>query len=452
MSKKQVLSENFIVELFKSCISNRNVLELVKQHLQFHFLPDESHKKIWNAIIQIFELTNSVPTMGVLTEKLKSDNKCLNVLLDIKRCKIPDASAILPSFETFIKEVRFVSLYTETGKLWNKGDQDKAIAELAKESEKILKFSLSSGLYAKVFLDFDKRQEQRQHKEHLEDKKIPLGIHCMDFDIRGGGRVGTSGLLLARSGTGKTTFLRWVGIAAARIGLRVVHFQIEGTEEECLEAYDAAWTGTTLEDIEFGNLSKENVRKIKNVNNDLIQGKGEIFVIAPEEFGSLYIEECDEMIEDLEKTYGKISLALFDNIELFETKGQFPNSEMGERKRRESLGNKITNIAIKRKLFSLATTQANDIRPDKYNNPDFVMTRSDISEFKGMVKPFSYFWTWNVTDDEYNASMGRIFNDKFRRHKSGQVRKIYTDSESARFYDSSRTLNNLWDNVNNKPK
>lgn len=450
--KKQVLTESFLVELFKSCISNLNVLEIINQHLEYNYLPEDNYKKVWKAIKESYELTNFSPSIGILVEKLKDDEKALKLINEIKKCKIPEVDNIFPTFETFIKQVRFIELYTDTGKYWNAGDEEKAIKNLAIQSEKINNFALKEGLYGKVFFNFDKRQAERKNKDHTAELKVPLGIHPMDYDTKGGIRVGTSALLLGRSGTGKTTFLRWVAINNARIGGRTVHFQIEGTEEECMEAYDAAWTGTKLEDIEYGGIKKENIIKIRNVQLDIINKGAEIFVIAPEEFGTLSIEECDDAIEELEKKYGKINLALFDNLELFETSGKFPNSEMGERKRREALANKITNIAVKRKLASLATTQANDIRPDRYNNADFVMTRSDISEFKGMIKPFSYFWTWNMSADEKENGRGRIYNDKFRRHKDGQIRHLCTGLDTARFYDVKQTMDSCWNHGTNAPK
>lgn len=446
-----VLTENFLIELFKASISSQNVLEVINQHLELHFLPEESYKKIWQTIKTSFELTNKCPTIGSINETIKDDPGALELLLSIKKCKIPDIDNIFPVFERFIKETRFISLYQETGKLWNSGDQDKAIKQLAKESDEINNFSLKEGLYGKVFLDFEKRQEIRKNKEQDEIVKVPFGINCMDFDTRGGGKIGTSGLLLARSGTGKTTFEVWCGISCARIGGRVVHFQIEGSQQEIEEMYDSAWTGTTLEDIEFGGVKKELTLKIKNINKDIIDKGGEIFIVAPEQFGALTVESCNETIEEIEKNYGKISLAIFDNISLFTVKDKFSGTEAGIRERKSQIAKRITNIAVQRKLFALATEQANDIRPDRFQNPDFVMTRADIAEFKLMLEPFSYFWTWNQTGDEYQAGVGRIYNDKFRKHKSGDVRMICTNFESARFYDKKRTLETFWNLKDNCP-
>lgn len=454
----QQLTENFLIEIFKSCLSNRNVLEVIDKHLEFNYLPDESHKKIWKGIKDSFQLTNKCPTIGILNEKFKDDQETLDLLVKIKKCKIPEVDNIFPSFERFIKEIRFIALYEETGKQWNSnvGDvqenQDKAIKHLSKESEAINSFSLKEGLYSKVFSDFEKRQELRLNKDrdHAQTK-VSLGIHALDYYSRGGIDTGTSALFLGRSGTGKSTLLRWMGINAARAGLRVVHFQIESTEEETMNAYDAAWTSVNLEDIEFGGIPKAIVKKVHNIQQEMVNKGSDIFVICPGQFDSLSVESCRDTIEEIEKKYGKVSLALFDNLELFTVKGRFPNSEMGERKRREDIANKITNIAINYNMACAATTQANDVRPDKFNNPDFVLTRSDINEFKNLIKPFSFFASINQTADEYEQNIARIYVDKMRKYKSGQIAKICQSLDNSRFYDSKKTLVTFWDAINNKP-
>jgi len=340
----QVLSENFITELLKSCISNQNVLETISVHLEEAFLPSDEHKKLWRHIKESFELTNHTPSIGILNERLKDDPSTLKLLLDVKRCKLIEVDNLFPHFETFIKEVRFISLHQETGKLWNAGNQDAAIRLLAKESEEINNFSLKEGLYGKVFLDFEKRQEERKNKEREDITKVPFGIHALDYFTYGGINLGTSALVLGRSGTGKSTALRWFGINAARHGLRVIHFQVESSERETMDAYDSAWTSSDLAEMEFGSISKDKIQKVKNINKDIIDKGADIFVIAPSQFDSLSIESCKDTIEEIEKNYGKVSLCLFDNLELFTVKGRFSGSEQGERIRRETIAN-ITWLA-----------------------------------------------------------------------------------------------------------
>ena len=40
------LSNDFIAELVKYCLSNKKVLEVCKKHLKFHYLVTEAQKKV----------------------------------------------------------------------------------------------------------------------------------------------------------------------------------------------------------------------------------------------------------------------------------------------------------------------------------------------------------------------------------------------------------------------
>jgi hypothetical protein len=99
-----------------------------------------------------------------------------------------------------------------------------------------------------------------------------------------------------------------------------------------------------------------------------------------------------------------------------------------------------------------SVTQAVDIIPQKYEDPDFVLTRSDVSEFKGVIKPFSYFFTLNQTSDEKEQGVNRIYCDKFRYHPDGQIIKVCQAMNIGRFYDSQRTLKVFWDSAMKKKK
>lgn len=445
----QQLSEDFLIEFFKACITSKNVLELGLIHLKSNFLPADEYKKIWKNIVHIYKLEGDTPTIGVLNERLRGDEAALDLLIEIKDCRVSNKkNVILKQLESFIKEMRFKELYKKVGTLYNQDDKEKAIELLAKESEAIFHFNFNKDSYTRVFEQFDERQIKRSQKEEGVDlTKIPTGIHPFDHYTRGGISMGTSALFMARSGVGKSTLLRWVGLHAARLGYRVVHFQCEGTEQEALDAYDAAWTSVDLEEMEFGNIPSSKLNVIKKVKADILNKKGEIYVIASEMFENMTIEDCREHIIEIEKIYGKVHLALFDYLEIFELRRE----ERDERKRRERIANKITNVAAEFKLAVATATQANDIPPSKWNDPDYVMTRSDISEFKGTLKPFSYFSTLNQTEDEYNAGVMRIYNDKFRKYRAFQTFRIFQSLNNSRFYDSKRTLESFWDEQLKKP-
>ena len=70
-----------------------------------------------------------------------------------------------------------------------------------------------------------------------------------------------------------------------------------------------------------------------------------------------------------------------------------------------------------------------------------MLTRYHISEFKGIIKPFSYFVTLNQTADERNSNVMRLHIDKIRKYKA-QVPtvKIATNFDVERFYWHQKTV------------
>lgn len=441
------INDSFLAELFKAALVSPTILDIVTTHLKFELIPSQPYKLVFQKMVQQYELNNEVPTIGSLSQHFSREEEVLSVLKVIQKVNVSDKKeTLLSTFEKYLIDLKFVDLYTQIGGLYNDGKKDKALKLLATESAKITSFSIKDKYYTKLFQDFESRQEVRKKKlNNGLDSKIPFSIHALDYYTRGGMKVGTSTLILALSGVGKSTILRWIGASAARLGFRVVHFQGEGTEQECLDNYDATWTGVNTEDIEFGILPKDRQVRIEKARQDIISTGGEVFIHAAESFDELTIDDSREIIADIERIHGKVHLVLYDYLEIFTVKGKYYNSETGERKRREDVANKITNIAIEFNCATATATQANDIKPEKWNNPDFYLTRSDIAEYKGAVKPFSYFLTLNQTMDEYEAGIMRIYDDKFRHHKAKQLFSIVQSKENGRFYDSKRSLELFWD-------
>ena len=332
------LSPDYVVELIKACFQSPKIMDICKQHLQYHYLENEAQKKVFKYIVESSEINNVVPTVGTIGQTFKTDKDIISLLSRIKKANVTNENhdLILDSFETFIKDSRFQACYDHVGNLYNEGKHEEAMKYLAEESTAINEFRLKDNFYSRVFADFEERQQRRQlEQETVFLNKCPWGIHCLDRATRGGINKGTSALLLGRSGGGKSTAMRWTGLCNARVGNRVVHFQAEGTEKECLDAYDAGWTSVKLEDMEIGFIPAAKRIKIVKAHKDILGSGGEIFVFAAEQFDSMTLNDCRTILIDIEKIYGKVDLVIFDYLELFNVKGTYYNSEQGERKRRE---------------------------------------------------------------------------------------------------------------------
>lgn len=453
MSDYNKLSPDFIAELVKSCLTNSKILAICKEHLKFQFLETEPQKKVVKYIFDYSDVNdNTTPTIGMIGQTFATDKETIKFLANIKKVDFAkgDEEGLLDTLEKFIKTRRLIILHQDQfPEMFNAGKQEEAAEFLREESDAISKFSLRQKYYATIFGDYEQRQDQRILKgyDKIMKTKCPFGIHEIDDHIYGGGSIGTSALILARSGVGKTTFGRWIGLSNARLGKRVVHFFAEGTEDEHKDAYDAAWTSAPLREVEVGIIDDNLAKKITKVRQHILASGGEIIIVCVEDFEAMYIEDCFTMLKDIERSLGKVHVAIFDYLEEFEVRGKFVG-ESGERKRRLKCANRVTAIATSLKLFAVAFTQANDIKPEKWNNPDYVLTRSDISEFKGVLKPFSYFLTLNQTRDEKKEGIMRIYEDKYRKYPDGKTIYIYQSMENARFYDSQKTLNSFYSKVN----
>ena len=97
-----------------------------------------------------------------------------------------------------------------------------------------------------------------------------------------------------------------MGLCNARLGRRVVHFQGEGTEKECLDAYDAGWTSINLHDIEFGAIPENKKMKIVKAQRDILSNGGEIYVYASESFDSMSIDGSRDILLDIVSLHGHV--------------------------------------------------------------------------------------------------------------------------------------------------
>jgi DNA replication protein DnaC len=452
------LSNNFIEEIFKACITSKSTMDVLNKHMDYEHLPTEGYKTIWKEIRTFYEIESKLPTIGIINQNLEGlkDKElkldCRHILASIKKSKVENVhDQLIQSFESYKKEVDFVNLYKEVSEIYDE-DRERAIKHMAKKSEEISTFSIKDGVYDRVFKDFEKRQNERRLKDpDLYDERIPSGIHEFDYYTRGGFKKGTSFLALGRSGTGKSTLLRWIAINAARLGKKVVLFSLEGLREETLEALDSAWTSTPLDKMEFGNLEVNKLKEIEKSLQGVLNSGGEIYVHSSEGFDGMSIEQSNATVHEIRKLYGDVDMVLFDYLELFDVESvKVGKDSSGERRRREALANKITDMAIEHRCVTGSATQANDIPPNLYNNENFVLTRTNVSEFKGVIKPFSYFFTINQTEDESDQNVCRLYCDKFRKHRSGQTINLYQRMDINRFYDSFKTLKHMWNKEINR--
>lgn len=434
----EFLTEDFIEEIISMCIRKRNFFESIKSEIKPHFMPNDEFRDIWNEVVYFYE-TGKRPTYGLLKMNVRKNKDAVTKLSKIKEIPISkfNEEDLIIGLEEYLKRAMFMDMYDNLAKVYNKGDHTKAFANFVKYAEDFSNFSLRSKVeFEKIFGDYDSRNIQRGSETKEYDEVIPLGIPQLDEAMDGGPRRGEATMVTARTGGGKSYMAIHAGISAAKRGIGVAHFQLEGTKKQVMDRYDAAWTGSLYSDVKKG---VEAVKpKIASIQKVLKRIKGEIYAKAFEKFEEVTIQEIRNLYYELIKERD-IGLIIIDYFELSTPGGEkFSPSE--ERFRQDKLGKLFKALAVETNTHVLTFTQTGDIPPENYNNPKFVITQHNLSEHRTKIKPFDNHITLNQTDKERKKRRLRVFVDKLRDNDSKKIFFIKQALNYSRFFDSKGTM------------
>ena len=455
MAINNTLASNFVTELLAIALSKRTIFDIVRQYMKFSYFQIESEKKLWQWVTNRYDKTGKIPTIGQIQQQFSEDESVLEKVAEISDVEIDEENVgseavILDTFERFIKKMKFLEANDKITDYYNQGKKDQAWDMFVKYADEFSKFSIQDAKFETVFGDFAKRQAQRQSEDYNFRFKIPTGIDEIDYRLggeTGGPETGECVLWLGDSGAGKSQVLVHCGVSAARQGHRVAHFQLEGTKEQCLNRYDAAWTGTLYSEVKLGNIPAKKMEISKRIINKL--KRSDIIVSSEETFNAKTLVDVRRELKEMEKSYGKIDVIIIDYLELLEVGDGHNYSPSEERFRQAKLAKGMKMLAMEFNAVVHTATQSSNIPEECKNDPEFVITRAQLSEDKGKIRPFDIFITINQTRDEMKEEIMRLHTDKLRDYKNGDPIHICNNFAYARFYDRKRTMEMDWDSDEN---
>ena len=443
------LNPNFINELFRLSFLKRDVNQIIKNHVEYSYLPDDlrQYKKILKSIKN--NNSESLLSFGIVAQQHVNDIDVQEAITSIKESDIVSKDSIIEQLEFFIKNQRNKTLNDRIVQLYNEDRIEEAIEFQAKESAEIVNFSLKNETdsFLKLYGDFEKQQKEKQlEREKFEEnhKKLPFGIDLLDDITYGGMDLTDTALWIMRSGVGKSTSLRYTGMQACREGHDVLHIQLEGSEQEVYDHYSEMWTQIDYKSLKNGNISEIQMDKIKKRVEQMNMIGNELFIYSFEKFGSVSMIDIRDLVVDYQKLRGKFpDLVIIDYIGLLVTgeNKKLDTDPAYEKKKLNRVAELMKNMAVEFNTRVLTAAQTSDIPFQKWNDPDFVIDRSCTEADRTLAKSFAYIFTGNQTIDERKANLLRIYIDKLRNYKIKQeVVKIKTKFDKGRVYDRSATL------------
>lgn len=243
--------------------------------------------------------------------------------------------------------------------------------------------------------------------------------------------------------THNSTVLRHHGMSAALDGHPVLHIQLEGGIQACLDKYDQYWTGQKYNDIRRGYLEPSEQEVVMKAYKSMKEYGQDIDVYGFEKFGEATMVEVRNLVLDYHKANGYYpKVLILDSLDLVLTgiNKVIDNNPSFKKDRLQKCAQLFKNICVEFKMVGFTSTQASDVPIDIWDNSERVIDRSYTEGDKTLVKPFSYVFTGNMTMEEKKTDVMRIYNDKIRDFKESQeVIPIATDYDHGRFYDRART-------------
>lgn len=448
MAAKQidnVLTEEFLMDLFRTCMSNDYVLAIVVEHIRQEYLPDKDFITLHRCLRSYYKDYKKIPEYSILKQMIAHNKSTVSLLEDIyTTSNVLDTERVLKQLESYIKQVRFQRIYKEVGELYNQQGHEEASKKLREYSDWADKFSLLSSDFVDVISTFGLRFQSNRYKHNEANTLRPITRFYIDeLDSMNNGRDLRTQLtcFLAPTGVGKSHAARWVGKNACQIdGYNVLHFQLEGSQDEVVNAYSASLVACSTYRYETGTIRDVDIIRMETMLKEV---SGKLYVKSYPKFNA-HVSTLDirNGIKDFKKHY-KINpdIIIIDSIDLLTDASGRKYGENGERHRRIAVANDLKDLAADENVWMVGTYQSTIENRDWLNDEKNVLTEYNTAEAKGLARPMTHLITLNQSDRERKEHTMRLYVAKSRFFEKGDPFRIATDYDNEQFYDKVRTIN-----------
>jgi replicative DNA helicase len=300
------LGFSFQQSLIKSIIENKKYGETIIDVLESRYFENVSFKFIMENVKELFKTYNTIPNYDTVAQKIMAEGgndstKHVDTLEAIKNLDV-NTEYVQDTALNFCKQQNLKKKLKDVHNIIDNGE-----FESYNKIEDIIQKALQVGLInddgTDVFEDIDLALEK--------DNRLPIatGIVGVDNLLEGGLGRGELGVVLAPTGTGKTTLLTKMANTAYNLGFNVLQIFFEDNPGNIKRKHYTIWSGISPKD------QPENAEEVKEkVKEAEIQSKGGIKLLKLAS-DNVTISEIKNKVRKLISDGFKIDLLLIDYVD-----------------------------------------------------------------------------------------------------------------------------------------
>ncbi len=250
MSEKNFgqLGPTFQKSLIKVIIEDKKFAVTIIDVIESKYFDGPYFRYIIENVKEMYSKYGEIPSYDTVAQKIMSENTKdtttsihIDTLKNIKDHELTDEGWIKDTAMNFCKQQVLKKELKLVEKIIENGD-----FEEYRKIEKIIQNALQVGASSDDIRDvFENIAGALEKDSRLP---VPLGVTGLDNLLKGGLGVGELGVILAPTGTGKTTFLTKIANTAYNQGKNVLQIFFEDNVTNILRKHYTIWTGIAPDD------------------------------------------------------------------------------------------------------------------------------------------------------------------------------------------------------------
>lgn len=302
------LGFSFQQSLIKAIIEDKKYGETIIDVLESKFFDNSSFKFIMENTKELYKTYNRIPDYNTLAQKImaeggnKDSSKVhVDTLEAIKNNEsqieyVKDTALNFCKQQNLKRELKSVQSIIESGEF-------EAYNKIEEIIQKALQVGISNDETTDVFHDIDGALEQDFRQP------IPTGIVGIDNLLKGGLGLGELGVVLAPTGTGKTTLLTKFANTAYNLGLNVVQIFFEDNPGNIKRKHYTIWSEIAPDQQpEFKDAVKEKVEQAQSRST----GSLKLLKLASD---NVTVSEIKNKIRKMSSDGIKVDLLVLDYVD-----------------------------------------------------------------------------------------------------------------------------------------